>query len=303
PAARRSAEDLVSRSNWPLRGATDDRGGADAQAYPAYAEQASAALDRRPDPGQHGERDRQPDRDPQARPAVATGRVKPPWQSDDLPPEPPMLRLVEPTMAEPTGAGALGRASVDPLRDPVPAAEGRLEQPPLRLIDGEADGARGGRSRRPTDLASAPVGEENDGDLLIFAAARSAWFVGQAEEETDVDWSTEADQGWRAAEQAARPAVGAETPAGLPKRVPQANLVPGSPLREERPLRIVRDPASIAAHTTGYFQGWRRGQEIGGYAVGGRPGREAAGGWDFSRDPSGRDEAREYEYRSAGYSS
>ena len=58
----------------------------------------------------------------------------------------------------------------------------------------------------------------------------------------------------------------------------------GSPLREERPLRIVRDAASIAAHTTGYFRGWRRGQEIGGYAIGGRPGREAAGGWDFSRD-------------------
>jgi hypothetical protein len=78
--------------------------------------------------------------------------------------------------------------------------------------------------------------------------------------------------------------VAAETSAGLPKRVPQANLVPGSPLREERPLRIVRDAASIAAHTTGYFRGWRRGQEIGGYAIGGRPGREAAGGWDFSRD-------------------
>ena len=48
--------------------------------------------------------------------------------------------------------------------------------------------------------------------------------------------------------------------------------MPGSPLREERPLRIVRDAASIAAHTTGYFRGWRRGQEIGGYAIGGRPG-------------------------------
>jgi len=86
---------------------------------------------------------------------------------------------------------------------------------------------------------------------------------------------------------------------GLPKRVPQANLVPGSPLREERPLRIVRDAASIAAHTTGYFRGWRRGQEIGGYAIGGRPGRESAGGWDFSRDGQGDDYRNNAGYRSS----
>lgn len=147
------------------------------------------------------------------------------------------------------------------------------------------------------------MADEGDGDLLIFAQAKSAWFVGHTEEESDLDWSTTADTGWQAAEQAARPAVGAETNAGLPKRVPQANLVPGSPLREERPLRIVRDAASLAENTTGYFRGWRRGQEIGGFAVGGRPGREAAGGWDFSRDHGDRDDDREYEYRSAGYQS
>jgi len=93
--------------------------------------------------------------------------------------------------------------------------------------------------------------------------------------------------------------VAAETAAGLPMRVPQANLVPGSPLRDERPLRIVRDAASIAAHTTGYFRGWRRGQEIGGYAIGGRPGRESAGGWDFSRDGQADDYRNNAGYRSS----
>ena len=134
--------------------------------------------------------------------------------------------------------------------------------------------------------------EGNDGDLLIFAAARSAWFTGHSEASTDLDWTNPNDTGWRAAEKAATPAVAAETSAGLPKRVPQANLVPGSPLRDERPLRIVRDAASIAAHTTGYFRGWRRGQEIGGFAMGGRPGREAAGGWDFTRDGQATDDYR-----------
>ena len=214
-----------------------------------------------------------------ASPAASTssppdGRVRPPWQSDDLPKEPPALRLVETQLN-----GGLERGS---------GLSGLSEPPPLRLVEG-AD-RRNGRSmpRRSTLTAldrstSPPVPAEGDGDLLIFAAARSAWFTGQ-DEESERDWTNPADTGWQAAERASSPSVAAETSAGLPKRVPQANLVPGSPLREERPLRIVRDAASIAAHTTGYFRGWRRGQEIGGYAIGGRPGREAAGGWDFSRD-------------------
>lgn len=230
----------------------------------------------------------------------AERRVTPPWLADDLPPEPPVLRLVEPP----------------PLADRAlrPGAEPPLDTPPLRLV--EREGAPRGerpaerldvtlparRPEPPVERRPPPISDEGDGDLLIFAQAKSAWFVGHGED-SDLDWSSLADSGWQAAEQAARPAVGDETNAGLPKRVPQANLVPGSPLREERPLRIVRDAASLAENTTGYFRGWRRGQEIGGFAVGGRPGRESAGGWDFSRDTGDRDDDREYEYRSAGYRS
>jgi hypothetical protein len=211
-----------------------------------------------------------------------------------------MLRLVEPPASEQQARPglALDNLANDPLgTGPLD----RAEPPPLRLVEGE-NGRNG--SRRPSDdIPTSPVSNEGDGDLLIFAATRSAWFTGHDEQDTEIEWTSSADDGWRAAEQAAQPTVGAETRAGLPKRVPQANLVPGSPMREERPLRIVRDPASIAAHTTGYFRGWRRGQEIGGYAVGGRPGRESAGGWDFSRDAEDQDDNREYEYRSAGYRS
>jgi hypothetical protein len=212
----------------------------------------------------------------------ADGRVRPPWQSDDLPKEPPALRLVEPQLHErPTRRNTL---------DPGDGSDA----PPLRLVDRElADRMGRGRAARRSTLTALdrsttpPVSDEGDGDLLIFAAARSAWFTDHDDEANERDWATQADSGWQAAERAAQPAVAAETPAGLPRRVPQANLVPGSPLRDERPLRIVRDAASIAAHTTGYFRGWRRGQEIGGYAIGGRPGRESAGGWDFTRDGGG----------------
>jgi hypothetical protein len=215
-----------------------------------------------------------------------TGRVRPPWQ--DMPKEPPSLRLVD-------GLRGLGGFDgTSPSNDP----------PSLRVVEGRNGRAAARRAPALTALdrsATPPVPAEGDGDLLIFAAARSAWFTGHSEAQkatSPIEWSSPMDTGWRAAEKASAPEVSAATSAGLPKRVPQANLVPGSPLREERPSRIVRDAASIAAHTTGYFRGWRRGQEIGGYAIGGRPGREAAGGWDFSREGQPEDDIR-----NAGYPS
>jgi hypothetical protein len=256
-----------SRANWPLLNTGDE-------ATPAPAASISSP------PADNGR----------------NGRVKPPWQ--DMPKEPPALRLVEPQLGN-----GLNATMAD-----IPAIK---EPPSLRVVDGE--GGRGRIRRSASAVTSTtsstltaldrstnpPVpAESSDGDLLIFAAARSAWFTGHSEVSPDLNWANPNDSGWRAAEKASTPAVAAETAAGLPKRVPQANLVPGSPLREERPLRIVRDAASIAAHTTGYFRGWRRGQEIGGFAMGGRPGREAAGGWDFTRDGQAADDYRNSE---AGY--
>nr|BFE63698.1 hypothetical protein GCM10020063_082240 [Dactylosporangium thailandense] len=132
--------------------------------------------------------------------------------------------------------------------------------------------------------------DESDSDLPIFTSARSAWFTDWDSDTNTtpvISWASDNDIAWRAAEQvaerAARPQIVDES-TGLPRRVPQQNLIPGSagPLAE-RPLRIVRDAAQIAANTTAYFRGWRRGREVGGFSIGGRPGRESAGGWDFRR--------------------
>ncbi|MFG1776242.1 transposase [Micromonospora sp. NPDC049051] len=307
-----------SRANWPLVNNPEDPGDSSAK-NPVVGSYGGRGVDAPTDPG-------------------AERRVTPPWLADDLPQEPPVLRLVEPppladrALRGGTGPAADGQPETPPLRlvdreeaarsgrpaprDERPAAEyrpaprderpaARDEQPAVRDERPAPRAERPAAEYRPAppvERRPPPVSDEGDGDLLIFAQAKSAWFVGH-DDDSDLTWSTTADTGWQAAEQAARPAVGAETPAGLPKRVPQANLVPGSPLRDERPLRIVRDAASLAENTTGYFRGWRRGQEIGGFAVGGRPGREAAGGWDFTRDTGDRDDDREYEYRSAGYRS
>jgi hypothetical protein len=308
PTPRPDAPAPGSRGNWPLGSSGDGRGDLTAAgtgpepAYPSEMDRPAASL------GLPSELDTPTAPDPLS--SLAGGRVTPPWQADDLPPEPPTLRLVEPP---PLADRALqddrlredrARREVDMTGDLAPVSlslDLPLEPPSLRLVgsdrpgngngnsNGDWGGAANGRRGSSSRTLESPAADESDGDLLIFAEARSAWFVGHGEEEP-ADWESIADFGWRAAaEQAARPAVGAETSAGLPRRVPQANLLPGSPLSSpDRPLRIVRDAASIAAHTSGYFRGWRRGQEINGYAVGGRPGRESAGGWDFAREDLGR---------------
>ena len=229
-------------------------------------------------------------------PEQRPGRVTPPWQ--DMPSEPPALRLVEPEpLREP-------RHDYDQLRDSWSSRSGDSygSGPALRLVEPSwAGGTSGGSDALDSPIT--PPSDDSDGDLLIFAEA-SAWFTGYTGEHPPINWSNPADEGWLAAEKATtHPVVEDETTSGLPRRVPQANLVPGSALPSaDRPLRIVRDPAAMAQHTTGYFRGSRRGEEVRGFAVGGRPGREAAGGWDFSREgweSEPEDADRGYEYRSA----
>jgi signal transduction histidine kinase len=70
----------------------------------------------------------------------------------------------------------------------------------------------------------------------IFDSLESDWFRRSgkslnsepAEKSAAQTWSSPADEGWRAARVAAAPQTGDTTTAGLPKRVPRANLVPGS---------------------------------------------------------------------------
>jgi hypothetical protein len=205
--------------------------------------------------------------------------------------EPPSLHLVEPTSGSNPGSssGAAGGGGYQGNGYP---GNGYAERgfpdsafPDSAFPDSAfPDSAYSGHGipRNGVPRSAPPVSADDDDNLLIFAQTRSAWFSG----EDDVEWSSRMDAGWRAAEQAAsKPAVGDRTGAGLPRRVPHANLVPGSPPPTDRGLRVVRDPSSIAAHTSGYFNGWRRGQEVGGvggYPLGNR--QQSAGAWDFTRD-------------------
>ena len=75
-------------------------------------------------------------------------------------------------------------------------------------------------------------------------------------------WRTAADEGWQRAMAAAEPAVSDTTRSGLPKRVPQAQLVPGgvqsSPRNQNR-----RSPDEVRGLLSAYHRGVQRGRTAG----------------------------------------
>jgi hypothetical protein len=76
------------------------------------------------------------------------------------------------------------------------------------------------------------------------------------------EWGV-ADVGWRAAEALARPAEGEVTPAGLPRRQPQAQLVPGAadadPAGSATPARSAE---AVRGRLASYQRGVQEGREI-----------------------------------------
>jgi len=80
-------------------------------------------------------------------------------------------------------------------------------------------------------------------------------------------WQGAADQGWRAAAAAAQPSNHSTTRRGLPKRVPQAQLVPGSveegPTVEQSAPTPRRSPEDSRGMLSTYQRGLQRGRDEG----------------------------------------
>ena len=84
------------------------------------------------------------------------------------------------------------------------------------------------------DSGTAVPGGAGDPRLPIYDAVESDWFrrggssLSAGSRSGNSPWTSPGDEGFRAAEAVASPSVGETTAAGLPKRVPSANLIPGS---------------------------------------------------------------------------
>ncbi len=75
-------------------------------------------------------------------------------------------------------------------------------------------------------------------------------------------WSSPGDAGWQAAQAASDPSLGGITSSGLPKRVPKANLVPGS--ADPGPSVFTPQPSlspdRVRSRLSSYQQGVRKGR-------------------------------------------
>jgi signal transduction histidine kinase len=151
--------------------------------------------------------------------------------------------------------------------DNVHGSDGPSASGPVGTANG-ADGAAQGDAADGADQVSVPpVAAQEQHRLPIFDSLESDWFrrsgqtltaaapqptaaaappaaqsapsaqVGQSAQagqsaqvghSAQGTWTSPADEGWRAAQVVASPAAGDTTQAGLPRRVPRANLVPGS---------------------------------------------------------------------------
>ncbi len=77
-------------------------------------------------------------------------------------------------------------------------------------------------------------------------------------------WASPADAGWRAAEVAQAPSIAGNTAAGLPRRVPKANLVPGGvEAITVPPPRAARSPMQTRQRLSGFQQGIQRARGAG----------------------------------------
>ncbi len=94
----------------------------------------------------------------------------------------------------------------------------------------------------------------------IYQRMVSEWLVEPAatQDEPRQDWTSPADAGWLAAEDAARPSSDSKTANGLPIRRPGAQLVPGglTPVEDEAP----RNPEEIRSNLTRHLSGVRSGR-------------------------------------------
>ncbi|MEV4575315.1 nitrate- and nitrite sensing domain-containing protein [Nonomuraea jabiensis] len=98
----------------------------------------------------------------------------------------------------------------------------------------------------------------SDEYLPIYASIESAWF------EQGASWGT-ADAGWNAAKAAEEPVRDGETATGLPKRVPKANLVPGSATPAATPQDVPPMPSvsadRVRSRLSSFQQGYRSARD------------------------------------------
>jgi signal transduction histidine kinase len=87
--------------------------------------------------------------------------------------------------------------------------------------------------------------------------------------ENTSSWASTGDEGWKAAQAAAKPVAAGLTQKGLPKRVPKSNLVPGSAggtgaAKATPPVMPPRSAEAVRGRLSSFHQGLRQGRDAAG---------------------------------------
>jgi signal transduction histidine kinase len=187
------------------------------------------------------------------------------WRSEQAAEPVPGSTGEHPAWSQPAAWG-------DPGTQPMPAWPGdKAEKPvpgtPVAGLRGSGnsfsrdDSHNGSTNGGVIIPPAASLAEENR--LPIFEAVESDWFrrgrpsVGVTSRDDSASaksWTSPADEGWKVAEAAMSPSSGGTTVAGLPRRVPRANLIPGTATEATTPA-----PVRSAAATRERFASLQRG--------------------------------------------
>ncbi|WP_219495591.1 sensor histidine kinase [Nonomuraea coxensis] len=168
---------------------------------------------------------------------------------------------------------ALPRRGAAPPEEPSPWTRAPAEEPsPWTRPAGRPSGG-GGPSFDFPETESAATGPipvvkpaaSGDEYLPIFASVESAWFEHGGEGNAATWGSSKADEGWSAAKAVVEPVRDGATASGLPKRVPKANLVPGSADTVSAPKGVAPMPAvspeRVRSRLSSFQQGFRAARD------------------------------------------
>jgi hypothetical protein len=159
------------------------------------------------------------------------------------------LQAEQPATPGPSGVGQADATAQDLGVSSTPAGALGEETSPIEVIVPPAeDRARAG---------GAPIYDEVES--VWFRSGRQAPGSPGPTAGAESGWSSPADAGWQAAQTVDAPASGGSTAAGLPRRLPNANLVPGS-IPSNPPAVPNRSPAAVRERLAGLQRGVSEGR-------------------------------------------
>jgi signal transduction histidine kinase len=175
------------------------------------------------------------------------------------------------------------RLTADTGRRPGPltgrAPQWRGESSPAASTSAEAETPAGPSAKSMAGPAVVIPPAEDAAErrrLPIFDSIESNWFRGSPNPSGGSAglipaaanrWSSPGDEGWNAAQTVDSPSAGAPTAAGLPRRLPNANLVPGAIPSTPEPVMPARSPTAARDRLASFQRGVSEARAVGSEAA------------------------------------